>query len=73
MIGWIVGTAVMGIVVLILAIIFFIQDNRRMVQMSKTGSYIIPNVTFLVLSICWFLLAGYLYLDIQSQLNLFSK
>ncbi|WP_137664523.1 FeoB-associated Cys-rich membrane protein [Enterococcus hulanensis] len=72
MMPWIVGTVIVGIVFFLLAIILFIQDNRRMVQLKKKGSYLIFNVTFLVLSFGWFLLAGYLYLDVQNQLHLFK-
>lgn len=70
---WIYGTLVIGIVFFLVSLYFFINDSKSITVGKKTGSYLLPNLTLTVFSLLWLALAGFLYLDVQNQINFFLK
>lgn len=70
---WIIGTIFLGIIVFISAIFFLITDSKRMLAIQKKNSYLFPNLTLILLSLSWILLAIYLFFMIQSQIAMFQS
>lgn len=69
---WLIGTIILGVITFISSLFLLMIDNREMVLKEKTYKYLLPNVSFLLISLGWLSLAVYLYLALQFQLNYFS-
>lgn len=70
---WIYGSLGIGIVLLMVSLVFFINDSKKMTFEKRTGVYLLPNLSLTIISLLWIGLAGFLYFDVQSQINYFLK